>query len=60
MTYTIEWQDQYGNVDRFDHGYVSIQDAIAFGDFLYKTRKDYRRVSVVDTTTGRVVHDYQH
>jgi len=60
MTYTIEWEDQYDNVERYEHGYVSVRDAIAIADFMYQTRKDYKRISVVDTTTGRVVHDYQH
>ena len=56
--YQVEWQDQYGNVERLDGSYASIRDAIAFADYLYQTRKDYKRISVVDMTSGRVAHEY--
>ena len=58
MSYTIEWEDQYDNVERFEHGYVSVRDAIAFADYLYQTRKDYHRIAVVEDKSGRVAHEY--
>ena len=57
--YQVEWCDQYGNIDKFDGAYVSIQDAIAFADYLYQTRKDYHRITVVEERTGRVAHEYK-
>ena len=59
MTYQVEWQDQYGNIDKFDGAYVSIQDAIAFANYLYQTRKDYHRIAVLEDRTGRVAHEYK-
>ena len=57
--YQVEWQDQYGNVDRVEGSYTSVRDAIAFADYLYQTRKDYNRITVVEDRTGRVAHEYK-
>ena len=57
--YQVEWQDQYGNVERVEGSYMSIQDAIAFSDYLYQTRKDYHRITVLEERTGRVAHEYK-
>ena len=56
--YQVEWQDQYGNVERLDGLYASVRDAIAFADYLYQTRKDYHRIAVVEDKSGRVAHEY--
>lgn len=58
MSYAIEHEDQYGNIDRREIMYGSVKDAISFADYLYRNRKDYRRISVVEDITGRLVHEY--
>lgn len=59
MSYIIEHEDQYGNIDRREMMYGSVKDAISFADYLYRNRKDYRRITVVESRTERVAHEYK-
>lgn len=57
--YRVTWQDQYGNIDRMQVIYFSVDDARSCADYLYEVRKDYDRITVVHDRTGEVAHEYK-